>query len=120
MPAAKLLLAELGLVTAAEAALELEPVPACESVPAGLLPVEPPGEGSAEREGKPSPEGVAASDFPFEVRVDMGAMKWSICGKACCTAASRRSALKGNRVWQKGCRKEVKYSGKRLGPQLVR
>lgn len=41
MPAARLLLAELGLVTAAEA-LELEPVPASEAVPAGRLPVEPP------------------------------------------------------------------------------
>ena len=42
MPAARLLVAELGLVTAAEAALELAPVPASDPVPAGLLPNDPP------------------------------------------------------------------------------
>lgn len=78
MPAARLLLAELGLVTAAEA-LELEPVPASEAVPVGLLPVEPPWEGSADSGGKESPPaGVTASERVFEGAADVGAMKWSI------------------------------------------
>lgn len=50
MPAAKLVVAELGLVAAAEADLELGPVPATKPVPLGPLPVEPSWEGSADRE----------------------------------------------------------------------
>ena len=41
MPAAKLVVAELGLVTAAEADLELGPVPASKPVPPGPLPDDP-------------------------------------------------------------------------------
>lgn len=78
MPAARLLLAELGLVTAAEA-LELEPVPASDAVPVGRLPVEAPWEGSADRGGRASPPaGVTASEWALEVAADVGAMKWSI------------------------------------------
>lgn len=82
MPAARLLLAELGLVTAAEA-LEVEPVPvpvpASDAVPVGLLPEEAPWEGSADRGGKASPPaGVTASEWALEVAADAGAMKWSI------------------------------------------
>ena len=72
IPAARLLLAELGLVTAAEA-LELEPVPASDAVPVGCLPVEPPWEGSADKGGKASPPaGVTASESALEVAADVG------------------------------------------------
>lgn len=50
MPAAKLVVAELGLVTAAETDLELGPGPANKPVAPGPLSVKPSSEGSADRE----------------------------------------------------------------------